>query len=532
MSKQASKRWITVFFVILTGIGLVASMGYGMLLDGPSEQVILQENLKEYAILLLGRDSESVRGYDALDIQSITESIEMDHGQAVYYPAAPLLALKDSNPYWFNILWHAYTWLWFMAGVMAVYAIMRSLQMPRLIACATALFYYLSPRFFAEGHYNNKDILLLSLTLWTIAAAIRFWQKPTAWGAAWFGLAGALAANIRIIGFFVFGVMGVTALITLAARRQLDKRIWGNGLVAIVSFAAVYILITPAFMVNPGGFINHVLHNAAAFSRWDGLVIYKGAAYDPANGLSLPHSYLPTMIAFTVPIPVLVLAALGAGCAVHLCITGDGRRPALLALMLLFVVPLGYAVLAQPLMYNGWRHFYFLYGPILVMAGFGMRLLYQLLWKKRAGRVVCAGVLAGALLWQGIGIARNYPYEYAYYNELAGTVEGQFELDYWEVSTLNAMRLLADSEECNPALPIVIGGGDHMSEFSLLQNVEILPNELRGLITVTEGKNPPYLFSNTTYAQIYNERPGAKYQPLFSIKSYGNVLCTVYERQP
>ena len=532
MSKQISTRRVAAFFAVLTCVGLIASMGYGMLLDGPSEQVILQENLKEYAILLFGMDSEPVRGYDALDIQRITESIEMDHGQALYYPAAPLLALKNNNPYGFNILWHAYTWLWFMAGVLAVYVIMRSLSMSRIIACTTALLFYLSPRFFAEGHYNNKDILLLSLTLWTIAAGIRFWQKPTFRRAVWFGLAGALAANIRIIGVFVFGVMGVTAVTTLAARGKLRKSVWGKGLAAIMSFIVIYMLITPAFLINPAGYIHHVLHNTTEFSRWDGLVIFKGTAYDPAGGLSLPHSYLPTMIAFTTPIPVLVLAAIGTGYAVYLCITGDERRPALLALMLLFLVPLCYAVLAQPLMYNGWRHFYFLYGPILVMAGFGLRLLQLLFCKRRAGKIACTAVLTGALLWQGIGIACNYPYEYAYYNELAGTVQGQFELDYWEVSTLSAIRQLAESEERNPALPLVIGGGDHMSAFSLLQNVKMLPAAVRTRVTVTEEEAPPYLFSNTTYAQIYNTWPGAAYQPLFSIQSYGNVLCTMYERRP
>ncbi len=520
-----------MFFTVLTCVGLIASAGYGMLLDGPSEQVILQENLKEYAVLLFGPDSDQARGYDELGIRSITQSIEMDHGQAVYYPAAPLLKVKDTNPYLFNILWHAYTWLWFMVGVVSVYAMMRSLSANRLIACATALMLYLSPRFFAEGHYNNKDILLLSLTLWTIAAGIRLWQGPTVRRALWFGLAGALAANIRIIGFFVFGVMGAAAVVTLAIRHELNGKTLRKGLWAILSFAAVYVLCTPAFLVNPSGFIEHLLHNTAAFSRWDGLVIFKGAAYDPANGLKLPHSYLPTLIAFTTPIPVLALAALGAGYAVYLCVTGDGRRPALLAMMLLFAVPFAYAVLAQPLMYNGWRHFYFLYGPIVVMAGFGLLVLQRLLGRRQAGKIIGVAALAGVFLWQGIGIARNYPYEYAYYNELAGEVQGEFELDYWEVSTLNAMLLLVENGDRSPLLPLVIGGGDPMSLFSLQQCEKMLPNAIRTTVTVTEEDQPPYLFSNSTYAQIYQKWPGETYRPLFAIESYGNVICTLYERQ-
>ncbi len=530
MSKRQSTLWIALFFAVLTLAGLLTAGDYGQPLDGPSEQVILQENLKEYAALLLGEDSGAVQGYDDLGIDRITESIEMDHGQAAYYPAAPLLSLRDTDPHRFNALWHAYTWLWFMVGVLAAYALGRFFGLPRVLACAASLMLYLSPRFFAEGHYNNKDIVLLSLTLWTIAAGVRLIGKPDLRRALLFALAGALAANTRIIGLFVFGVMGITAAVTLAVRRETNKKTMVSAAAAVIGFAVIYTLVTPAFLANPFAFIRHVLQNAAAFTRWPGVVIFKGARYEPAAGLALPHSYLPTMIALTVPVPVLVLAVLGGAYAVYRCIAGDSRRPAMIALMVILAAPLAYAVLAQPLMYNGWRHFYFLYGPIVGFAGLGIRMLYRLLKSSRAGKIAGAGALALLLLYQGIGIAANHPYQYAYYNELAGDVENQFELDYWEVSTLNAMVLLPENEDRDPALPLTIGGGDELSLFSLNQSVMMLPENLRGTVTVTEEDGAPYVFSNSTYAQIYGEQPGDGYRALFSVESYGNTLCTVYER--
>jgi hypothetical protein len=530
MNKRTSTLWVALFFAALTLIGLLTSGDYGLPLDGPSEQVILQENMKEYAALLLGEDSDAVKGYDALSIDRITESIEMDHGQAAYYPAAPLLAVKDTNPHLFNTLWHAYTWLWFMAGVLAAYALCRSFGLPKILACAAALTLYLSPRFLAEGHYNNKDIVLLSLTLWTIAAGAQLIRKPDVRRALLFAVAGALAANTRIIGLFVFGVTGITAAVALIARREMNKGTLVSVAAAVVGFAVIYTLITPAFMMNPSGFIRHVLQNAAAFSRWPGVVIFKGARYDPAGGLPLPRSYLPTMIALTVPVPVLALAAIGGVYAVYRCAIGDGRRPALIALLIILAAPALYAVLARPLMYNGWRHFYFLYGPIVVLAGLGMGFLHKLMKNSRAGRIAGAGALALLILYQGIGIALNHPYQYAYYNELAGDVQDQYELDYWELSTLNAMTLLAENGDRDPALPLAIGGGDEMSLFSLNQSAEMLPESLRGAVTVTEEENPPYVFSNATYAIIYGEQPGNGYKALFSIESYGNAVCTVYER--
>ena len=66
-----------------------------------------------------------------------------------------------------------------------------------------------------------------------------------------FALAGALAANTRIIGFFVFGVMGITALVALIVRREMNKQTIVSAIAAVVGFAAIYTLITPAFLMNP-----------------------------------------------------------------------------------------------------------------------------------------------------------------------------------------------------------------------------------------------------------------------------------------
>jgi len=530
MIKNISSRWVAVLFSLLTIVGLLTAGDYGLPLDGPSERVILQENIKEYYCLLFGEDSEKVQGYDALGVQRITESIEMDHGQAAYYLAVPLFRLKNTDPYLFNVLWHMYTWLLFMIGVLAVYRIGRELGMNRFLAFCTALLLALSPRFFAEGHYNSKDVVLLSLSLWTIAEGVRFLKKQTVPRALLFALAGAMAANLRIIGFFVFGVMGITVIVTLAARRELRGKALRNGLLAIVGFAAVYVLITPAFLVEPAKFVTHLISNSTAFSRWTGVVLFKGAVYDPTGGQPLPHSYLPTMIAVTVPEAVLALDVLGAVYAVRLCIKKDARRPVLIALMVLFILPVAYAVLARPLMYNGWRHFYFLYGPMIVMAGLGLVWLQTLLAGSRIGKIAGVGALALVFLWQGIGIACNHPYEYAYYNTLAGDAQSEFELDYWELSTLNAMQQLAAGEDRNPDLPLTLGSNDPLSLYSLKQSVQTLPNEIREEFTITDEETPPYLFSNATYAQMYSQSARDDYRVLFTIESYGSVICTMYEK--
>ena len=531
MRRVKPSVWVALFFVALTAIGLFVTADYGLPVDEPAEQVILQENMMEYAYRLLGTGSAAVQYYDSLHIQRISQSIERDHGQSAYYLAAPLLALQKDAPDLLMTLWHQFTWLWFMLGVVALYILMRSLGLPRVLACATALTLYLSPRFFAEGHYNNKDVVLLSLVLCTLAAGVRFWAAPTYRRALMFSLAGALATNTKIVGALAWGLVGLGTLISLAARRQLTGRRLRIGLVAVLAFIGFYALLTPALWADPLGYFPYVLQNATGFTRWSGVVIFKGAVYDPTNGLLLPRSYLPTMVLITVPVCFLLLAAVGQAHACRLLARKDERWPMLCVLTLLWLLPVVYVMIARPLMYNGWRHFYFIYAGIAAMAGLGLQAIAAWLGTRITLKRLAAFALAGIFACQSVLLVLNHPYQYAYYNALAGNALNAYELDYWDVSTVNALRRLCQTVPATRAAPLQVSSRDAMSYFGLSHGYDVLSTDQRSQLTVTEDENAPYLFYNATYADIYSVAPPNGYSPLFSLSSYGRTLCTVYKRQ-
>ncbi|MCE5342097.1 MAG: hypothetical protein LLF96_00720, partial [Eubacteriales bacterium] len=131
---------------------------------------------------------------------------------------------------------------------------------------------------------------------------------------------------------------------------------------------------------------------------------------------------------------------------------------------------------------------------------------------------------------QAAGIVLNHPYQYAYYNLLAGDAQASYELDYWDVSTVNAMRWLCKSGERDSALPLVLGSRDEMSWFGVEHGYAVLTAKEKETLTITTDANAPYLFYNTTYAGIYGVEPPQGYRVLFTLESYGNTLCTVYER--
>ncbi len=528
--KRHARLWTVLFFLALTLIGLVTAGDYGMYCDEFSEQEILRQNLYEYAVQLLGNDSAPAQYYEAQGVELISQSIERDHGEAAYYPAAPLLLLAKQSADVLSTLWHAYTWLWFMAAVVALYLLAESLGLSRILRIATALLLYLSPRFFAQGHYNNKDIVLLALVLCTLASGARFLKAPTLRRALLFSLFGALATNTKIIGILPWGLIGIATFVTLFHRRALTTGRVLSGITAIIAFVCFYWLLTPAAWDDPAGYITYLLGNASGFSRWHGVILFNGVHYNPTRGLPLPRLYLPTMITLTTPLWLLALAALGQLAAILLCIKRDNRSPLLIVLTLLWLLPVGYVVIARPLLYNGWRHFYFIYAAIAAMGGLALQMLATALVEQKIRRAIGVGALIAAMGWQAVGLIQNHPYQYAYYNVLVSSAQGQYELDYWDVSTVNAMKKLCASTERNTALPLELGTRDDMSAFGVENGYVILPDKERTLLTVTDDPDAPYLFYNETYASIYGVEPPQGYTALFSLESYGNVICTVYEQ--
>ena len=525
-----------VFFAVLLLAGLLTSGDYGLPCDEPAEQVILRENLKEYALQIGGPESEAVRYYDSLRIRRISESIEQDHGQCAYYLAAPLLQVEDGALR--TALWHGYTWLWFMAAVIAVYGFGREMGFGRLPACAAALLLYLSPRFFAEGHYNNKDMVLLSLVLLSLWMGLRLLKKQTLLRGMLFSLAGAMAANTKIAGALPWALTALAAITLLSARKAWTGRLLAVALGTAAAFLMSYGLLTPALWQDPAAFFTHVLQNASGFSRWTGVVVFRGMVFDhPVH--PLPRYYLPYMMLMTLPLYTLLLAVLGQGAAIlraarqRLSAFRDEKTLMLLALTLSWLIPLGFAVATRPLVYNGWRHFYFVFAGLVLLAGYGLQSLVKAAgqrlrapWAQRAG----VALLCGCFAVSAIQIIANHPFQYGYYNILCRrTAATQMELDYWDVSTVNAMKLLCEAQR-DESLPLQLGSRDEMSFFGIRHGYEVLPADMRARLEIREDENAPYLFYNTTYALIYGVEPPRGYHELLTIESFGNVLCTIYER--
>ncbi|MEG1775555.1 MAG: hypothetical protein RR367_03550 [Clostridia bacterium] len=528
--QRRAKAWVLLFFAILTAIGLLTLRDYSAPYDELVERAIVTWNMKEYAQHLPPSAHNPLAHYQQAKLSRISQTNERDHGAAPMYLYG--LALPWLNDESASVLWSALVWCWFMAGVWALYACCRALGVSRPVGCFSALLLYLSPRFFAQGHYNNKDMVLLSLVLCTLWLGAQLLRQPGYWRGVLFSLAGALATNTKIAGMLPWGLMALGAVALLTLNRRWSARMAGVAAVTALSFAAFYALFTPALWNDPLFFFQYALSNAAQFSRWSGTLLFRGATFLlPDN--PLPWYYLPYLIAVTLPLYTLPLAALGQWLAIREAFKGrraflaSPRGLTLLALSLCWLLPLGYAMVGRPLIYNGWRHFYFVFAGIACLGGYGIDQLYKRLCTTAVRKRLGTALLSLCMLCSAAGIWANHPYQFAYYNPLAGgNASERMELDYWNVAGADAVnRLLrADRDE---SLPLTIG-----CYFMDYQNALFkMPPEKRALVTISVERDAPYLCYNKTCALLYcAQEPPEGYHMLFEGKSYGNVIYTMYER--
>ena len=172
----------------------------------------------------------------------------------------------------------------------------------------------------------------------------------------------------------------------------------------------------------------------------------------------MPASYLPHLFLLKLPLPMLILGAIGAIGATLAAARGHialNRRAGFIILLFAAIFPVALAMALRPALYNGLRHFVFVVPPFAALGGLGAQWLVD---RARAYGPIALAALAATcvagILWPVAGMARLHPYEYTYFNALAGGVrqaQHGYMLDYWGLAFKQAAdelraRLAAGAE--------------------------------------------------------------------------------------
>jgi tetratricopeptide (TPR) repeat protein len=154
----------------------------------------------------------------------------------------------------------------------------------------------------------------------------------------------------------------------------------------------------------------------------------------------MPWYYLYKSMLITIPIVVF------AGLILFLVIIRKaGREKASAYIMLAFTVifPLVFVIAEKSNLYSSWRQFLFVFPGIVLLSASGFVFLFEKLNKKALWIVILLTLVMSVHPVKYM--IRNHPYEYIYYNELTGGLNGaytRYETDYYYTSQTEASKWL------------------------------------------------------------------------------------------
>jgi hypothetical protein len=234
------------------------------------------------------------------------------------------------------------------------------------------------------------------------------------------GIILGLVVSIRVVGPLA-GVLVCMYFIFKPGRHSLGGMVIYLLSAALALYAAwPYLWSSP--LVRFVEVLQHMSRNPKVLPvLFDGLVI-------PSN--QLPMKYLPVMMVITLTWPVWPLFLAGLWALISRLKSTRIEWRSISGIVMWFLLPLIYVLTLRPPMYDGYRHFLFILPPVFILGG----LAIQAIWERLQNTWSYALVIIVLVVPGVIGLIKLHPYEYTYYNLLAGETGGayrRYETDFW-----------------------------------------------------------------------------------------------------
>lgn len=320
----------------------------------------------------------------------------------------------------------------------------------------------LSPRFVGDSLMNPKDIPFAAgymMALYNMVAVLNRMPKPARWNLVGLAAGLAIALAVRAGGLLPFAYLGMFAGLHFLLKNGglaalSNTKLLGRYAFVVLGAGAAGYLVAVFFWPYA---LQSPLHNPfIALSKFAELEVKIRVLYEGENIMSdkTPWHYPLKWMLYT--IPLATIAGL-VGYVLFLPRLLKKYNP-LWVLMVLFagIFPVAYIIAKHSVIHDGWRHLTFAYPPLVAAAALFWNELANQFADKKAIRYAVLGVMAALLLDSAAFIATNPKYPYTYFNPLIGGINGafgQFETDYWGVSTRQGIEWLENQGILKPDMP-------------------------------------------------------------------------------
>ena len=530
---------VILFFAVFLLYGLLTVKDYGISTD---ELIERESSLITYRYMVSSVADVVTETVNFPELTPLLEYKDRYYGMAVQIPAVVVEHLfgfhLDIRKVF--LMRHLYNFLMFFAATIFFHRLCRKLGHGKWMSLLGVSILILTPRILAHAYYNIKDMMFLSVFVITLYFGFLCIEAFSWKRLVPFAFFGALCTNIRVVGAMVIAVCLVIAFVKslfgvawesgenrklranrkVRAERKSEKERtskrerkpligWKRSFCYCLATAALcfgfYYIMTPIIWHDTWRQILNLMDTFSNYVVWYTRTYFMG---EYILSTELPWYYLFVNIGITTPVFYLAMFVCGGAALTVRAGKGltAGRKPEgtdwyYIGLAVNLIVPFVYVLISRPVLYNGWRHFYFVYPMMVLVMLYGIAVLGKLAWnlqrksaqsqnvseeagpgqrgqesgaspqaamekmeiaeeENRKGQVygrtvilkhpaalAYGGAVAAAVLSVGIWICRNHPHEYAFFNRIAlPYVTEYFQKDYWNVSQYELLRSACEQD--------------------------------------------------------------------------------------
>ena len=425
---------------------------------------------------------------------------------------------------------HRFNFLLFCLGAWWFASACKKLFKEEWLAFLGLAVYFLSPRLFADAFYNSKDIPLFVFYMGVIKVMADYRDAPVVKTIIKAGILTGLLIGLRITGIVaVPAVIGFLFLFLISGQLKATK-IVGHSLLFLVSTMLSVYACWPILWIKP------FYHFHLAFVEMSYFPLIDSARYMNRFVYTneLPWHYVPVWIGITTPLTYILLSLVAAVYLVKELLlhfrSTIAKKAEWLTIFAMWFFPVLAVIIGQSILYDGWRHLFFIYAPMLFFIVKGFELLGNEIrrnrypkWIMPAFTLLVIAHVAATMLWL-------HPYQNLYFNRLAGKdlaeIRPRYETDYWGLSFREAMHNLAVADTSDviyyyPATPPVT------------LSLELLPASERKRFVrreLNDLQTGEYFIGNYRYTPGWYEVP-FKLTRVSGVQLGATDICTVFRKE-
>jgi len=535
MIKLIVENKIKLIFSLMIAIGVYVHKDYGLSIDDEIYRlngIFYKDFINKYVLNLFYLNFSN---FNLLE-KEISNNPLSNHPaffEIILAFFVDIFSLKDTNII-FSVS-HIINYLIYIFSLALFYKLLKKRFNSEKIAVFSILLIYFYPRFFAESFYNSRDIFFVSIfiiNLYSLNVLLTLENKKNI---ILFAFTTALLISTKILGLICFLIYLFLYSINKFSYQFKKKDL--KKIIYLLLFILFFLIILwPYLWLNPlENLIKAYTSIIKDHDNLEILTLFLGDYYISTNA---PSYYRIIWFFITTPVIICLLFLIGISFLFNKTISQfsdfvekklkiyankNNFLDTYLFLTLISIVLL--TMIYNNSQFNGWRHLYFLFIPVIYISAYAYVILISN--KRKLIKILVNCLVLLSLIHNIFWIIKFHPFQNNYFNILSKKfVQGNFDIDYWGLSNYQSIKFIIEEDKRDEIKIATMSFADLYVSYLRFND-----KDKKRIKIVHEYEEADYILNN------YMKRIGKDYKinknnftKFYEIKIDNIIINTVYKK--